>query len=166
MKKVYQKILDKYNGDCMQAAIASMLELELNEVPPFVTFGEEYWDVLVKFLKSKGYKLSKWMYNDNYDILKNPTARCYKDIENECILTDTLLYGYTGINGLHFASVLSPNNFNYKDDFWTTHAVVIDKDYNIVHDPNPKYKYIKEYPLAKLLGFNGVIFIFVINKIK
>ena len=37
------------------------------------------------------------------------------------------------------------------------HAVLIDNNFNIVHDPNPNYKGILKYPLADILGYNGII---------
>jgi hypothetical protein len=66
---------------------------------------------------------------------------------------------------LFFASVLSPKYFNYTSGFTATHAVLIDKDYNIVHDPNPAYQEILNYPLANLLGYNGILDVYLINPV-
>ena len=37
-----------------------------------------------------------------------------------------------------------------------THAVVINKNFEIVFDPNREYKNIKEYPASDKLGYNGI----------
>lgn len=36
MKKVYQRIIDPKKGDCFKCCIASLLELDYDEVPNFV----------------------------------------------------------------------------------------------------------------------------------
>ena len=43
MKPVNQTIIDKENGNCLQAAVASILELDLEEVPHFISIGEDWW---------------------------------------------------------------------------------------------------------------------------
>lgn len=43
MHKVYQTIVDKGRGDCMRAAIASMFELDILQVPHFLMFGNKYF---------------------------------------------------------------------------------------------------------------------------
>ena len=80
-------------------------------------------------------------------------------------MTPKKLYREEGVNGYFFATVLSPNYFTLTN-YLAAHAVVIDRDYNIVHDPNPSYKNIKGYPLRKLLGYNGIIDVFLINPKK
>ncbi len=45
-----------------------------------------------------------------------------------------------------------------------THAVIIDKNYNIVHDPNHNNEGLSSYPMAEELGYNGIINIYLINK--
>lgn len=46
MKPVNQTITDSQRGNCLQAAVASLFELELDEVPHFIDYGEEWWSVL------------------------------------------------------------------------------------------------------------------------
>lgn len=50
MKPVKQTIIDKDNGNCLQAAVASILELELYEVPHFIDQGLDWWFAYRDFL--------------------------------------------------------------------------------------------------------------------
>ena len=43
--------------------------------------------------------------------------------------------------------------------------MLVDKNLNIVHDPNPEYQDVK-YPLTDEIGNNGILEIWVIEKIK
>ena len=114
MKKVYQSRIDKNHGTCMQAAIASLFEIFIEDVPNFVELGEEWFDIYVKFYEDNGYLLN----------IFNPQGRI--DIAKQALEVDK------GINGYWYASVES---INLGKDVW--HAVIIDKDLNVVHDPNP-----------------------------
>lgn len=53
MKKVMQ---DKFGdeGNCMEACIASILEIPLDEVPYSVPYGEKWMDILHPFLFDRG----------------------------------------------------------------------------------------------------------------
>ena len=114
MKKVYQSRIDKNHGTCMQAAIASLFEMFIEDVPNFVELGEEWFDIYVKFYEDNGYLLN----------IFNPQGRI--DIAKQALEVDK------GINGYWYASVES---INLGKDVW--HAVIIDKDLNVIHDPNP-----------------------------
>jgi hypothetical protein len=164
MKKVYQTIIDPKTGDCMQAVIASLLELELNQVPKFIEI-DNWFGAIYSFLKQNGYHTYNFIHNKNYTRLATPTDECFKksNWHRPSIITKKALYRYSGVNGYFFASVLSPKFFSLTNN--ATHAVVIDKDYNIVHDPNPEYSEILEYPLKSLLGYNGIIDVIKISKV-
>lgn len=54
MKPVYQTIMSAPYGNCMQAAIASILELPLNDVPNFVVSGDLWAEALDEFLAAYG----------------------------------------------------------------------------------------------------------------
>jgi len=115
MIKVYQTIVDKGKGNCAQAAIASLLELDLMDVPNFIMHenrGYEY--TIFGFLRSRGYDVT---YIDKG---KNSTEFLKKVAKFD-----------NGLNGYFYASV---NSQTFED---TTHAVIVDSDLNIVHDPNP-----------------------------
>ena len=133
MIKTYQTIVDKDFGNCMQAVVASIFETSLNEVPNFIEFDKietgGAMQKLAKFYESKGLE---WCFinrrNRNNDLLKKVTK---KD---------------GGINGYFYAHVPSQT---FEDG---THAVVIDSDLNIVHDPNPNQLSMKLSP-EDVLGF-------------
>lgn len=137
------------NGDCIQAVFASLFEKELDEVPKFIELKEDWFQAILDFCNDQGYSYNATLYNNN---LSNP----------EFTTLDEVKYS-EGIDGLFYAGVRSPK-------FWKegggTHAVIIDKDFNIVHDPNPLYKDIESYPDADILGYNGIIDVAIIERIK
>jgi hypothetical protein len=115
MKKVYQTIINKNNGDCMQACIASLFELELNEVPNFIKLGDRWFNEMNEIYKERG-------RSHICCITKK------ESIDTEFLKRIAKFDG--GINGYLYASVPSQT---FSD---VGHAVVIDLDLNIVHDPN------------------------------
>lgn len=123
MKKIYQTIIDKGHGNCMQAAVASLLELELDEVPNFIE------------LEDGGFQLMKLFFKMGYD--------CSYINKKE---SDTTEYMKKiakfdgGVNGYFYASVPSQTFEN------VSHAVIIDTDLNIVHDPNPNQRALNLTP--------------------
>lgn len=163
MKPVYQTIADKNKGNCMQAVIASLFDVELNEIPNFIEF-DSWFEPLYKIIQKFGYEYNGILYNKKYSTLNTPTHECYHKIKwsKTTVLTPKRLYKESGVNGYFYAGVYSPKYFNWEDQI--THAVIIDKDYNVVHDPNPSYKDIFNYPLTSVLGYNGIIDVCLINK--
>ena len=123
MKKVYQTIVDRGNGNCMQAVVASLFEKELDEVPHFLEAGDKCFTTTYEFFREQGYDITPF----------NPK-------KEEMKLNLELLEYDNGINGFFYATVLSQT---FKDG---THAVVIDKNLNVVHDPNPNKKALKLKP--------------------
>lgn len=123
MKKVYQTIVDKGNGNCMQAVVASLFELELEQVPHFLEHGEDWYRVFYDFFTER-----------NLDL-------CYmnKDIHGLEMLRKIAEFD-GGINGFLYGAVPSQT---FED---TTHAVVVDLNLNIVHDPNPNQKALSLSP--------------------
>lgn len=113
MKKVYQSIVSDVDGDCARAVIASLFDLELHEAPPLAPDGQQALNML-KFFESRGYHPSVYNRRPDQDI---PT------------LEEVAQYD-KGVNGYFFAGVPSQT-------FDCVHAVVVDKNLNIVHDPNP-----------------------------
>jgi hypothetical protein len=142
----------------MQAAIASLLDLSLSEVPNFIDMGEDWFEQYVQFLQQHNCDFEGTLYN--------PRNLGYWG-EDDLVKLQTM----DGVNGFFFASVYSPKYFNpatftEPDTRRVTHAVIIDKDLNIVHDPNPAYSGIKQYPLHEFLGYNGVQHVHMIEKRK
>lgn len=164
MKKVYQDIISSVNGNCRAACLASMLEIELSEVPDLHSEdGNRFHKLTEEFLKSKGYLIGNQLFNFDFQRLIHPDSDVFK-------LDSYIEHGglefnknYSGINGYHLATVCSPANFKWHE--FNFHAVVIDSEFNIVHDPNPRYRKILNYPFAKFIGYNGIVSITPIDKI-
>tara|TARA_R110002012_G_C11506584_1_gene597935 strand:- start:2 stop:451 length:450 start_codon:yes stop_codon:yes gene_type:complete len=117
MIKVYQTIVDPGKGNCMQAVVASLFEKDIQEIPNFINFGTQWWPEIYNYYNCNGY---------NGIGCLDPKGR----IE----LTKRALEFDGGVNGFWAAFVPSQT---FKD---SSHAVIIDKDLNIVHDPNPNQK--------------------------
>lgn len=167
MKKVYQRIIDPKKGDCFKCCIASLLELDYDEVPNFVE--QEGWLGDARdFCKEHGYDFAyREYFNPNLHYLENPTEGCFKPL----ILDNTYhlknLKREDGIDGLFLAGVYSPKYTKPGEHpMRHLHCVIIDKDCNIVFDPNPEYKNIVEYPYSRLIGYNGVRDVMIITKIR
>lgn len=94
-------------GNCLQACVASLFELPIEEVPHFALFSRETWTAeFINFIESKGYFYEGWAPIREID---NPKV-------NE------------GVNGYLIVSGISPKGFR--------HAVIY-KDKKLVHDPSP-----------------------------
>lgn len=157
MIKVYQTIIDQGHGNCMQAVIASLFELPLEAVPHFKE--EESWFLsLYKFVQKYDYDIQGTLYNKTDGLIKGTLMEKYCDRFEE-------IREMEGVKGYFFASVYSPKYYllaeQRKDS--ATHAVIIDKDFNIVHDPNPEYQNLTKYPYADEIGYNGIDSILMIN---
>lgn len=164
MKKIYQTIIDKKIGNCMQAAIASLFDKELDEVPNFILESEDKWfNSMYNFMKENGCNYNGTLHNKNYSTLWHPTQNCFKETKwhRPSIMTKKALYKHNGVNGLFYAGVLSPKFFSWQEP--ATHAVIIDRDYNVVHDPSPAYQKILGYPLENILRYNGIVDVMLIN---
>lgn len=156
INKVYQRRVNNITGDCMQCAIATLFNKTYEEVPNFIEL-ENWFDALHKFATTEGYEYRGMLHNP---INKEGV------VERYFIGT---LDRWEGVNGLFYASVYSPKFFRPEQintGEAVTHAVIIDKNYNIVHDPNPEYKDLKEYPMAKEIGFNGILHVTLLEKIN
>lgn len=164
MKKVYQRIVDRGHGDCMQAAVASLFDDEYENVPAFIEYGAQWFKPFYKYAQSKGYEYMGMLHNKNWNVLNTPTDECWNDLSfNESlVLTVDNIQKETGVNGLFLCSVLSPKFFSWNDI--ATHAVICDSNLNIIHDPQIEYKDIKAYPLTSILGYNGIINVYLFDK--
>jgi len=115
MKRVFQSRIEKKHGTCMQAEIASLFEMFIDDVPNFIEMGDEWYYAYVKFYKDRGY---------SHICSFNPKGRM--DLIKQVLEHDG------GVNGYWGATVESVNL-----GAEVTHAVIVDKDLNVVHDPNP-----------------------------
>jgi len=108
---INQTIVNKTKGNCIQAVVASMFELDMTQVPNFVLFGKKYWNMLYYFIWGLGYQIGC------RDIKFFPLSREHL------------------INGCIMASVKSKT---YKH---VTHAILVNSVGKVIHDPNPKKQY-------------------------
>ena len=170
MKKVYQKIIDKGNGDCVRAAVTSMMDLEYNDVPDMAPNTGNQAGILMDFMRSNGYHYEGTLFNRKYNILyyANQLEYCkgnYKLVD-DCLISVETMSKYKGINGLFLAAVLSPNYTAPMYGIWGHHQVICDSELNVVFDPSPDYVDIERYPLTDLIGFNGICYIEMFEKEK
>lgn len=153
MIPIYQDILDGDNANCMQTVIASLLNEELYNVPNFVEFKDKWYYVFKKYLKDKGYICNECLCNTSYYGNELPIKYSFDRLKD-----------FNGIDGYFFATVSSPK-FNPNGDLdGHTHAIIIDKEFNIIHDPKLEYKNII-YPRSNE-GYNGIRQVFIFNKIN
>lgn len=152
MKKVFQRIVDEGKGDCMKCAIATLLGLDYEEVPHFLEFENPNVE-MINFIMSFGYEYECCLYN--YPNSEYSTIDKLKDFD--------------GINGLFYASVFSPKYYKEENGInghQITHAVLVNKDFEIVFDPNPSYQDLKKYPASDELGYNGVKNVYLFSSLK
>lgn len=114
MIKVEQQEVDKGTGDCMRASIASVLETDLQAVPHFTRTDKEKWfSVLYYFMVSYGFIYSgTWWPVRGKEELKESDS----------------------INGFYLVSVTSRT---YEESEGITHMVIMDCNWNVIHDPHP-----------------------------
>ena len=131
----YQTIVSPLRGNCLQATVATILNLRLNEVPSFhehIVPGE-WAEHFYEFMTENGYP----------DMVSlNPKGLPMQ------VLLDALHFD-GGINGFWLATVPSAT---FKGG---THSVIIDSNAQIVHDPNPNQKAMG-YTYADILEIDTV----------
>lgn len=116
MKAVFQSIADPEIGDCQRACVASILELDLIQVPNFRMFPDKVWfHVYYYFMYANGWQYSGCTSSKHQGLLEEDS-----------------------INGFFEAVVKSRT---YED---RTHGVIIDKTGLVVHDPNPNQSWLGE----------------------
>lgn len=167
MKKLYQKFTDHQKGDNLQATIACLFDKEIEEVPYFEPT-DDIMENINNFINPLGYELIDAIVNKKYHQLLNPLEECFEENEWDYskLITPGNIAKYEGVNGFFMASVLCPQRFSWESLERPSHAVIVDKAFNIVHDTNPDYKGIRMYPLEHHIGYRGITHIFLINKIK
>lgn len=118
MKPIFQSIVEKGKGDCQRACIASLFDLQLEQVPHFKLFGSEgkWFKPYRHFLLGIGY--------DFYGTSMGPRHSKKED------------RNYKSINGFFLASVPS-RTFEESG-----HSVIIDEEGFVVHDPNPNKRWL------------------------
>ena len=114
MKPVDQLIVSVQFGDCTRACIASVLELDINVVPNFITFGSGWFRYFWDYLKELGFGFhgTGFPIGEEY-----PRGHILSESPN--------------VDGFVIASVPSKTFENIG------HSVVMNLKGLIVHDPNP-----------------------------
>lgn len=113
MTPVLQTIISRGDGDCQRAAVASILDLTIEQVPHFLRFGEEWCEIYIKFMFWNG-----WDYY----------GTCSINADRGLLYEDS-------IEGYFIASVPS---LTFENVF---HAVILDVNGDCIHDPNPNHKW-------------------------
>ena len=120
MTPIDQTIFDKRRGDCRRATVASILDLEMEQVPHFRLYSESQEnEVFVAFMWALGWDL------EGYTPF-NP----YKETQN--IKIEESIYGC-------YLAVVPSRNFEN-----CLHSVIINRHGVVVHDPSPKKNYQDE----------------------
>lgn len=117
MIKVYQTIIAKSTGNCMQATVASLLELPLDDVPHFLISKNLGTYGMFKFFMEWGFDPC-YINRGKYD--------------TEFMRKIAKFDG--GVDGYFYAVVKSQTFEN------VSHAVIVDENLNVVHDPNPNQR--------------------------
>lgn len=111
-----QTIVDSEKGNCMQAVLASLFEKTLDETINVIELPEESW--FQDFIS--------WV-NENTDFTFETIVNAHDDED----YTYNALKSLYAINGLFYGVVPS------KVFEGCSHAVLIDRNGIVVHDPNP-----------------------------
>ena len=162
MKKILQRIVaSDGSGDCVQASVASILNLEYEDVPDMCPNTKNQAGITMQFLREHGYSYEGILYNPNYHLFWHTDqfsfcAGTHHIISEEFTLSTENLKKYSGIDGLFLATVFSPKFTRPYQGLFGHHQVICDKNLNIVHDPGPDYQHIVQYPLSNMLGLNGI----------
>ena len=123
MIKVYQTIVGGKRGNCMQAAVASLLELPLDDVPHFLNKKNLGTYGMFKFFREWGFDPC-YINRGKYD--------------TEFMRKIAKFDG--GVDGYFYGVVKSQTFEN------VSHAVIVDENLNIIHDPNPNQLALKLLP--------------------
>lgn len=113
MTPVDQTIVHQGDGDCTRAVVASLLDLTIEQVPHFNRFGDRWHDVLDGFLELMGVECEGVC---SVKCGERPAQSHVAEYQ-----LDGYLYG-------------SVNSRTFKGG---GHAVVIDMQGIVIHDPNP-----------------------------
>lgn len=114
-------------GDCLRAAVASMFELDIIQVPHFLMFGDKWYSAFHSFIWFLGYELSHYETDERFS---------RKNLINGCIMTSVKSKTYK--KGTHCVLVNSVGR------------VVHDPN------PNKKYKNINIIKSGDLVGWHVI----------
>jgi len=104
-------------GNCLSACLASILDIDIKEIPNFCYFGNNWASEFSKFIYKAGYNLDGSYY--------------FKGLENDLREWADLLTLSSGVDGVFIVGGPSPR-FN-----GNIHHAVLYKDNKLLHDPHP-----------------------------
>ena len=117
MIHVFQACVDKGKGDCQRAALASLFDLQLDQVPHFRLYSSDtWWRVYFYFLMGIGSEFHG-----------TSMAERHRDTEKR---------NYKSVDGFFLATVPS------RTIDGSRHNVLIDENGVVVHDPNPNKRWL------------------------
>lgn len=121
MNKVFQRNVNKGDGDCVRAALSTLFGIQYEDCEPLAPDEHQAYNMLLFYRKMGYYEFSFYRTNIQSEERGFPSLAEVLEFDG-------------GINGLFYASVKS-RTFDEG-----THAVLIDKSGTVVHDPNPNQK--------------------------
>lgn len=140
MIKINQTVVDKEIGNCMQAVLASLFEKELEETINVINYPEDTWFThFYQWIESAGYV---------YDGVMNPAKNkeeSYEDLKN---INNVLGYLYAVVPSKTFDGA--------------SHAVIIDTNGIVVHDPNPN----KAWEGIDVVSSGDICYWYLFSRIK
>lgn len=121
MKPVKQTLVCGKNGTCMQAALASLFETDINKTIDVMKSSEKNWmPDLIYWVRTNTVYEYKGIVSAHEDSSKTLDA----------------LQSLYAVNGFFYGVVPSRN---FKGE---SHALIIDRNGIVVHDPNPDNKWL------------------------
>jgi hypothetical protein len=70
MKKIFQRIVaSDGTGDCVRSAVASIMDMEYEDVPDMSPNTGNQAGILIDFMRDNGYSYEGMLFNRNYCIL-------------------------------------------------------------------------------------------------
>ncbi len=121
MKKIDQTLICGDKGNCMQATLSTLFGKELSETINVMDYCQNSWfDALLEWL------------DKSTDYIYSGVVNAHEDSAE----TIKALQSIYAINGLFYGAVKSKN---FKGE---THAVIIDRNGVVIHDPNPDRKWL------------------------
>jgi hypothetical protein len=127
-----------------------LFDVEYDDMPDFIgLYGHSWFEHFWSYIKTLGYDYQGLKHNRNQSPLVLDRFGLHTLVDHE------------GVGGYFYATVYSQLFYERdKGVYNVTHAVIVDRNCNIVHDPNPNNK-PGMYPLCD--EFNGVIHAYLIN---
>lgn len=83
--KFFKEPTEECRGNCQQAATASILGLDLNDVPNFHDCSEGFWTGFHNFIKSRGFRVLDISPNIEPDVLYLAYGLSPRGVKHACV---------------------------------------------------------------------------------